>query len=430
MKKPNPAFAIILAALIGVLGLALPAQAQWRDPAANGTAHITGGTITGVTLSATSITDSGLTSGRIPYASTGGLLVDSAMLTTTTANGLDALSIGTGSTTNAGLIIGYRSSGFGGIWPTKAGTPSTTNYALIADGTDSYLNSSSSVGLRIANSTVLSALSTGVGVTGTLSATGKIYSSASGFVAGSAYGSVTPSDGYLHLSGNANLGYNTDQGYRLAVNGAIKVVDSVRITANGTTGYHLGTNSDVNISRLGAASIAIGNGTAGDTSGYITANRFVSSISSNGYIGWSAGVLYLNPTSGGETQFAVGGTKYSAIASTAFYPQTAGTFDLGAAGTKGFKRIYFDYTNTAPGTTGNQTINKATGRVNLAAAATAITVTNSLVTANSNIMATAQTNDATCSVKNVVPASGSFVINMTAACTAETAVAFFVVSTD
>lgn len=114
---------------------------------------------------------------------------------------------------------------------------------------------------------------------------------------------------------------------------------------------------------------------------------------------------------------------------TAMFANTTGTVDLGISG-NAFKRIYFDYTNTAGGTTGNQTISKATGRVNFAAAATAITVTNTLVTANSNIMATAQTNDTTCSVKNVVPAAGSFVINMTAACTAETAVAFFVISTD
>lgn len=84
-------------------------------------------------------------------------------------------------------------------------------------------------------------------------------------------------------------------------------------------------------------------------------------------------------------------------------------------------------TITTPGTTGNQTINKTSGRVNIAAAGTTVTVTNSLVTANSTVLAVAATADATARVTSVVPAAGSFVIN-TAACTAETAFMFFVLS--
>jgi hypothetical protein len=90
--------------------------------------------------------------------------------------------------------------------------------------------------------------------------------------------------------------------------------------------------------------------------------------------------------------------------------------------------IFVDATNTAGGTTGNQTINKPSGTVNFAAAATAITVTNSTASTSSIILASTRTNDATCTVKNVVPGSGSFVINMTAACTAETSVGFVVIN--
>lgn len=85
-------------------------------------------------------------------------------------------------------------------------------------------------------------------------------------------------------------------------------------------------------------------------------------------------------------------------------------------------------TLTAAGTTGNQTINKPSGRVNFAAAATSLTVTDSLVTTSSLVLAVLQTNDATARIANVVPASGSFTINLTAAATAETACAFFVVN--
>lgn len=85
-------------------------------------------------------------------------------------------------------------------------------------------------------------------------------------------------------------------------------------------------------------------------------------------------------------------------------------------------------TITAGGTTGNQTINKAEGTVNVATAGTTVTVTNSLVTASSIIFVTTRTNDTTCSVKNVVPAAGSFVINLTAGCTAETSFGFLVLN--
>ena len=84
-------------------------------------------------------------------------------------------------------------------------------------------------------------------------------------------------------------------------------------------------------------------------------------------------------------------------------------------------------TITAPATTGNQTINKAAGRVNIAAAGTTVVVTCSLATANSIIIAVAATADATARVTNVVPAAGSFTIN-TVATTAETAFNFLIVN--
>ena len=83
-------------------------------------------------------------------------------------------------------------------------------------------------------------------------------------------------------------------------------------------------------------------------------------------------------------------------------------------------------TITAGGTTGAQTINKPNGSVNFAAAATSLVVTNSSALTTSLINAIAQTHDATCHVQDVVAAAGSFTINMTAACTAETKVAFWV----
>lgn len=91
-------------------------------------------------------------------------------------------------------------------------------------------------------------------------------------------------------------------------------------------------------------------------------------------------------------------------------------------------KLLLPRTITAGGTTGNQTINRISGTVNFAAAATSLTVTNSLVDASSIVMAVVRTNDATATIKNVVSAAGSFTINLNAAATAETSVGFFVLN--
>lgn len=88
--------------------------------------------------------------------------------------------------------------------------------------------------------------------------------------------------------------------------------------------------------------------------------------------------------------------------------------------------IEVDNTITAAGTTGNQTINKMAGTVNIAAAGTTVTVTNSFVTANSLINVQLRTNDSTAWIKNYVPGAGSFVINLGAAATAEVSIHFIV----
>lgn len=83
-----------------------------------------------------------------------------------------------------------------------------------------------------------------------------------------------------------------------------------------------------------------------------------------------------------------------------------------------------DSTVTTAGTTGNVTINKPCGTANIAAAGTAVTVTNSLVTANTIMSVLPRTNDSTCRLANYVPGSGTVTFNMTAACNAETSIGF------
>ena len=96
----------------------------------------------------------------------------------------------------------------------------------------------------------------------------------------------------------------------------------------------------------------------------------------------------------------------------------------GADATLAVANLNLGKTITAAATTGAQTINKSSGSVNFAAAATSLVVTNSLVTTSSVIHCTIATNDATAADLKAVAAAGSFTIYMTAP-TAETRVNFF-----
>ncbi len=96
----------------------------------------------------------------------------------------------------------------------------------------------------------------------------------------------------------------------------------------------------------------------------------------------------------------------------------------GSLGDLSLRQLYPDFTNTA--TVGAVTINKAAGKAIVGAATTSTVVTNSLVTANSQVICTVNSNDATATLKNCTPTAGSFTITTTAAATADTNVAFIV----
>lgn len=134
-------------------------------------------------------------------------------------------------------------------------------------------------------------------------------------------------------------------------------------------------------------------------------------IWSNSFRGGVASLDNVNDANNNITHLSLGAANMT-VGSTVV--QFSGSIDL-------------PKTITAPGTTGNQTINKAMGRVNIAATGTSVIVTNSLVTANSIIHAVAATADATARVTSVVAATGTFTIN-TVATTAETAFNFILVN--
>ena len=128
----------------------------------------------------------------------------------------------------------------------------------------------------------------------------------------------------------------------------------------------------------------------------------------------------------------IAGTNATITTSYAFRV-VAGTSYFGGAvilagGSTLSGNIQVDSTD-ASGTPGAATINKPSGVVSIAIGQASVTVTNSLVTANSKVFATLQFADATLTtVRTVVPTSGAFTITGNANATAATKVAFFVIN--
>lgn len=84
-------------------------------------------------------------------------------------------------------------------------------------------------------------------------------------------------------------------------------------------------------------------------------------------------------------------------------------------------------TITAIGTTGNQTINKAAGTINIAAGAASVDLTNSLVTVDTIALASLAVADGTCTfIKSIVPTSSHLVFTLNANCTATQSIRWIV----
>ena len=198
------------------------------------------------------------------------------------------------------------------------------------------------------------------------------------------------------------------------------------------------TNRDACLVRAAANRMALRNGTTAqrfDVTNSYTDDTTFEAISlrwaSNEGLIETAGSpgrpLRINSGSG-NLRFEVASVGAWQMSATALLPDVGAGGDLGSTA-KALKRIYFDYINTAVGTTGNQTINTVSGRVNIAAAGTSVVVTNNLVTAASQCFAIMVTNDTTGRVTACVTAAGSFTI-YTVAVNAEAAFAYQVFNTN
>ena len=209
----------------------------------------------------------------------------------------------------------------------------------------------------------------------------------------------------LSTSSNTAVGYQT---LRLMTSSSNTAIGSTALTAATGTG-----NTAIGAGAGSSISTGTGNVLIGRYSGVDVATGANNIILSHGGSTTSSGVmLFIKGTTG---NVGIG----TLVADPTQKLQVAG--NIAASG-----KLILDATNTTAGTTGNQTINKPSGTVNIAAAGTTVTVTNSFCTTSSIVYAVVRTNDTTAVIKNVVPGSGSFVINLSAAATAETSIGFIV----
>lgn len=104
-------------------------------------------------------------------------------------------------------------------------------------------------------------------------------------------------------------------------------------------------------------------------------------------------------------------------------PLSAAAFSLGTAALP-WQQLFVDFTNTA--TVGSVTINKASGTVNMAALGSTLTVTNSLVTANSRIIPALSSDPGVALSIWCVGGAGSFTVNTRPAVVNQTAIDFIV----
>jgi hypothetical protein len=138
---------------------------------------------------------------------------------------------------------------------------------------------------------------------------------------------------------------------------------------------------------------------------------------------------------GGELRFATrldaGGalTDWFKVSNLGnFEPVVTGVGRLGSAA-KGFAALTLDYTISA--TIGAVIINKPAGSGNIALGASSVVVTNSLVTANSLVLAwLMQTDGSLLYIKSVIPTNGSFTVTGNANAAANCKFGFLVINTD
>ena len=310
---------------------------------------------------------------------------------------------GTGAITMAGAVLGYFT------FAAKLANPSTVDYCIVDLTTGDFEVGRGTWTTTLARTTILASSNAGAAVN-FAAGTKQVFVTAAASSIANLLEQNTFAQGTLTASAAQTF---TQTWNNVAVTFTawfLNITDTTSATASLLMDLQVGSVSKFSVNKSGA----VYSGTDG-TASLVAFGRSTSQNTG----------MYFPGTN--QVGIVANGVSWQFSSSALANQGSTGASDLGTS-TKSWGRIYFDATNTAPGTTGNQTINKASGRVNIAAAGTTVTVTCSKCAASSQVFAVCVTNDTTAYVKNVVPAAGSFVINLGAAATAETAVAFQVIN--
>lgn len=360
-------------------------------------------------------------SANITVASaTGGFAVSGGNMTvagtdTVTSTSATAFSAGANGATNPSFNVdNSTSSQVGGISVKGGATGGTTTITATDSGSNQSLTiaskgsgqltlagSGSATAIQAASATQITVGTSQTSFTNTVrSSTANTAHLFTGLASGTGGNSLTAGSEVNSFFAN----YAATQTH--ASNTAITLQRDVRITGS-THAYQTATGTITD-----AATLAVAGGPIAGTNCAITNSSTIYSAGSN-------------VASGTTNSYGLNIT-----ANTGATNNYAHQF-IGAGGTLNTLRtdgqITYLATNTTVGTTGNQTINKPSGTVNIAAAGTTVTVTNSLCATTSIVFAVIRTNDTTARIANVVPGAGSFVINIVA-CTAEVSIGFWVIN--
>lgn len=199
-----------------------------------------------------------------------------------------------------------------------------------------------------------------------------------------------------------------------------------QVTGNENTGVGNGAGSTV--------SSGINNTLIGSGAGTGTGTNAVTTGSNNTCVGRAATVSALAAANRTAIGAAANCTADNTVqlGSTAVTNVTAGAAGGASLGSVALplKGTYLDFTNTL--IVGDVAINKPSGRVNLGAGTSSMTVSNALVTdatAHIFLQVHQATPDATANHFSVVAGSGAFLIQANAAATADVAIDFFVLPT-
>lgn len=205
---------------------------------------------------------------------------------------------------------------------------------------------------------------------------------------------------------------------------------SIAVLAGATNGIGFTTaatsNSRAFITNPAAATLQLGSADAASPVAQSLRVQSVATGTSNG-----AGTLWKFIDSTGTGTGVSGGFEFDVHpASTTGSTQNAAVSALAIDSTKlaTFGGDYKTTNFTNAGSTGSVTINSRVGSVQLAAAQTSLTVTNSTVTATSIIVCSMLSADTTAKSAACVPGSGSFVVTANAAATSTTVIAFHVLT--